>query len=268
MMSYTMARRREFFDLRKMLELTKELELAGIDFVRLHGVPAKELRRMTDDMGIPVVCHTFFADLGNPDAAARQQGVDTARRSLDDAVALGAPMVMIPTPGANDTARAVARQYWIDGLSHLVPHAQAAGVTPTVENFPGAASPFVIADDLLEAVRAVPGLKVTYDNGNAATGEDPVESFRRCARHVVHVHFKDWTVSDTDLGAPYRRMLDGRYYKPALIGEGFVNQAACLAALKDAGYDGAINIEYEGNDYRPDQAVRKALDTLRALDRE
>jgi sugar phosphate isomerase/epimerase len=60
-------------------------------------------------------------------------------------------------------------------------------------------------------------------------------------------------------------MLDGRYYRSALIGEGVVDHRAVIAAMKEAGYDRCINIEYEGNKYRAAEGVRRATETLRAL---
>ena len=52
------------------------------------------------------------------------------------------------------------------------------------------------------------------------------------------------------------------------IGEGLVDQKACLAAMQQAGYAGYINIEYEGNAYPPDEATRKAAAYLQGLMRE
>jgi sugar phosphate isomerase/epimerase len=138
--------------------------------------------------------------------------------------------------------------------------AKEAGITMTVENFPGADSPFVIAGDFHEAQREVPGLKLTFDNGNAFTGENPAESFQLCAADVVHAHFKDWDIcTDGMLG------LDGRRYRGALIGEGVLDHKACLAAMEKAGYQGYINIEYEGNKYDPEEATRRATQYLTEL---
>ena len=53
--------------------------------------------------------------------------------------------------------------------------------------------------------------------------------------------------------------LDGRCYRGGLIGEGVVDQRSCLAAMKQAGYDGFIDIEYEGDSYTPDEATRQAV---------
>ena len=264
MMSYTMSRQPRYFDLRGMLELTRELELDGIDFVRLHDTDPHELRRMADDHGLPVVCHTFFAPLNDPTADGLRDAVDSSRRSLEAAVVLGAPTVMLPTPGKPDEDRDEARKRWIAGLAVLAPHADDAGVVLTVENFPGAYSPFVVADDFFEAKRALPELRLTFDNGNVAGGEDPAASFRRCAADIVHAHFKDWSIRATEAEG-YRPMLDGRFFRPALIGEGDIDQEACLRAMRTEGYDGCINIEYEGNEYRPDDAVRRAVHYLREV---
>lgn len=264
-MSYTMSRQPEFFDLKAMFELTVELKLDGIDLVTLYNTDACELRKMADDFGISVVCHTFYAPLNATEPVGLQEAIDDAKRGIEAAVTLGAPVAMIPTLNSADIDRRQDRQNWIAGLRQVVPVAQQAGIVLTVENFPGEFSGFVIADDFLAAHAEMPDLRLTYDNGNAATGEDPVESFTRCAQYVVHSHFKDWDISKTPADG-YRRMLDGKYYKPALIGEGGIDHRSCLEAMKSAGYDGYINIEYEGNKYRPDEAVRRAADHLRQID--
>ena len=59
-------------------------------------------------------------------------------------------------------------------------------------------------------------------------------------------------------------MRDGRYYFPALIGEGDIDSIATLRTLEELEYDGFINIEYENNKYPADEAIRRALDYLRS----
>ena len=258
-----MSRQRDF-DIKKMFRLTAELDFAGVDMVTCYDFPAADIRKMADDHAVPVIAHTFFANVATTDPATRQQGIDACKKSIDDAVILGAPLVMIPTGPTAGVNRDTARRNWIEGLKLVQPLAQDAGVVLTVENFPGKDSPFVIADDLLEAVNEVPGLRITYDNGNAASGEEPAQSFIRCAEYVVHAHFKDWIIQDTPADG-YRAMLDGRYYKAALIGEGCVDQPATLAAMKAANYDGCINIEYEGDDIPAADGIGKAADYLRGL---
>jgi sugar phosphate isomerase/epimerase len=170
---------------------------------------------------------------------------------------------MIPVQGKPDVPREESRRNIIAGLQALVGDYSQAGVRLTIENFPGAQSAFVTSSDVLFAVREVPGLYLTFDNGNVLTGgEDPGASFIACAEYVIHAHFKDWS-----LAAPGEGLAggDGRFYRGALIGEGIVDQKSCLDAMAAAGYEGYINIEYEGNDYPPAEAVRRATAYLRGL---
>jgi len=262
MMSYTMWRRPELFSVRGMLELTHELGMEGIDFVTLSDTDPRELRAMAEDLGITVACYTFFCGFNTPDAAQRLEAVDAAKREIDNALALGTKTIMVVTPGKPDQAREESRRYYVAGLGAIADDVQAAGLTLTVENFPGADSPFVTANDFFLAQHEIPSLRLTFDSGNTLMGEDPAASYARCAPFVAHAHFKDWYLTDAGQG---RQGLDGRYYGSALIGEGIVDHRAVLTAMKQAGYDGFINIEYEGNEYTPADGVRKAVAYLQDL---
>jgi sugar phosphate isomerase/epimerase len=251
------------FDFRKMCVLTRELEMDAVDVVTLNDRKPQEIRDLLDDHGLKAACYTFYADLDFADFAGRRPGVDAVQQGIEIATILGAPVAMIPPLFKNSVPRDLTRRNYIRGLQESIAFARQAGVALTVETFPGAASPFALSSDLLEAVREVPGLKITFDNGNAATGgELPGVAFARCAAHVVHAHFKDWEPAPAGQGM---EGLDGRRYQPALIGEGIVDQRGTLAAMKQAGYRGYINIEYEGNRYQPDEAVRRAVRYLRTL---
>jgi len=271
-MSYTLARTGWFKDnktedLKKICRLTRELQLDGIDWVTTYGIDPGEIRRAQDDHGLKTVCYTYgVAQLNSATAAERVAGVDVVKKVLDAAGVLGTDKVMIVTPGNKDMPRDVSRRRYIRGLQECAVCARQAGITITIENFPGADSPFVISGDVLEAIREVRGLKLTYDNGNIALGgEDPAVSFTRCAPHVAHAHFKDW---DRMLPGQGREGLDGRHYVSALIGEGIVDHKSCLAAMKAAGYTGYINIEYEGNKYPADEGTRRAAKCLHGLIKE
>ena len=266
MMSYTMSHRAERFgvaEVREMFELSRELGLDGIDFVRIYDIDPRELRRMADDYGVPVVCHTFFADLSPDSEQGRRAGIDVAKRGIENAVLLNTRTVMIPPVGRTEMPREICARNVIAALQEVVPFAADAGVTVTIENFPERISPFVTSAEVLRAVDAVPGLKLTFDGGNCETGGEPAAlSFERSAEHVVHAHFKDWTVRPAATRG-YTEMLDGRFYKAALIGEGVIDHRRCLAAMRAAGYGGHVNIEYTGDEYAPAEAMRRAVAYLR-----
>jgi sugar phosphate isomerase/epimerase len=228
------------------------------------GVPVNDLKKMCDDRGIKIVCSTFGADLNFSDKNSRNPGIEACKKEFETAVILGAPVVMIPTPPKQGLCSAESRKNWIDGLGEVAVLAEDAGLVLTVENFPGVESPFVTASDLLEAIKEVPDLRITFDNGNAFTGEDPAESFRKCAKYVVHAHFKDWEVfNEPKEGAmPMRK---GGFCKPTLIGEGMVGHKSCINEMKKYGYSGYVNIEYEGNKYNSYDGVERAINYLRQI---
>lgn len=258
MMSYTMAR--QGVGVEDIVRCAEELQLEGIDWVSTYDRDPHELKRLSEAAGLTVACHTFFL----PGFAPGSDWRGAAKRGLDNAVTLGAPVVMIPTGCAPDLTRDEFRRQWTDALEEIAPLAREAEVALTIENFPGADSAFVTAADFYAAKERVPDLKLTFDDGNAASGEDPVASFEACAKDVVHIHLKDWTVR-TEPADGYRKMLDGRYYKAALIGEGDIPTAACWEAFRRAGYAGFINIEYESNEVPAAEAMKRAVSYLRSL---
>ena len=263
-MSYTFSRqgwkKNGRFDLEGICRVARELDIDGADMVSTYDLPPAEIRRVLADYGIAPVCYTFGAGLNFSTLAERSAGVDAVKAGVDIAAAIGAPLIMVITPGEQGVPRDVSRRQFVRGLQESADFARQAGIAMSIENFPGADSPFVVSSDVLEAIREVPGLKLTYDNGNVFQGgEDPAVSFTKCAPHVVHAHFKDWILAEPGKGT---EGLDGRRYQAALIGEGIVPHCACLAAMKQAGYKGYINIEYENNKYPPDEATRRAADYL------
>jgi sugar phosphate isomerase/epimerase len=238
-----------------------DCKMEGIDWVTTYGRDPKELKNMSHDAGLEIACHTFFA---GKFTAGKNDWLDQVKQSIEDAVVLGTPVVMIPTLSNPDMDREAFRDFWIEGLKQIAPLTDDAGLILTVENFPGKFSAFVTADDYYKAKVEIPQLKLTYDDGNAASGEDPVESFKRCANDVVHAHFKDWYISDTPQ-EDYREMLNGKYFASALIGQGDVDSAGVWKAMKEYGYKGFINIEYESDAVKADEATRIAVEYLRGL---
>ena len=258
MMSYTMAR--QGVGVEDIVRCAEELGLEGIDWVTTYGRDPAELRRLSEAAGLQIACHTFSL----ASFPAGDGWLDEAKKGIDDAVVLGAPVVMIPTQNRPEYDRDEFRCRWIDALEQIAPMAREANVVLTTANFPGCGSAFVTSSDFHMAKKRIPDLKLTFDNGNAAGGEDPVACFKACADDVVHIHLKDWTVSNEPQEG-FRPMLDGRYFKSALIGEGDMPTAACWQAFREAGYDRFINIEYEGDDIPVEEAMHRAVAYLRSL---
>jgi len=259
MMTYTMAR--QGFGVEDFIKTAVDCKMEGIDWVTTYGRDPKELKNMSRDAGLEIACHTFFAGKFE---AGENNWLDDIKKSIENTVLMGAPVVMIPTGSNPVMDRESFRDFWIAGLKQIAPLADDAGLILTVENFPGKFSAFITAEDYFKAKAEVPKLKLTYDDGNAASGEDPIESFKQCADDVVHAHFKDWYIVDQPEEG-YRDSLIGKYFKPALISQGNIDTAGVWKAMKEYGYKGFINIEYEGNDIKADKATKIAVEYLRDL---
>jgi len=260
MMSYTLSR--QHYGVDDIIRITRSCRMTAIDWVTTYGCSPRHLRRQCEAAGLTIACYTFFLTRL---IEGRTDWQDDAGRELSVAAELGVPLIMVPTPpimGIGD--RNENRCRWMDALAWILPRARNAGLTVSVENYPGSLSPFVTADDFLTARRDLPELMLTFDSGNAAGGEAPVTSLQRCLPYVVHVHFKDWTVG-VNPAPGAQRMLDGRYYTPALVGEGGVDNAGCLAVLRQGGYQGMVNIEYESDVYPAEIAVKKAMAYLSTI---
>ena len=77
------------------------------------------------------------------------------------------------------------------------------------------------------------------DTGHlAAGGSDPVEVFRTYTRRIVHTHLKDFNPDLPGFG--------GRLGRMAPLGQGTVDFPALLGILREAGYDGWMDVEFDG----------------------
>ncbi len=239
-----------------------ELGLKGIDWTSaaFRGDSPEFLKKISEDAGLKVVCYIpFLTKLSRKENG----GFDELKWELDRAVGVGADKILVPTmpiPGLLD--RREIQKRWLEVLGCAAEECAARNLILTVENFPGELSPVVTAEDFFLFQRQIPSLRLTFDAGNAFTGEDPVESFRKTFRFIIHMHFKDFQVRDSE--APgFWRGLDGRWYHPALIGKGAFDHTRMIRAVEESGYSGWINIEYEANDLPRMTGIRLAFEFLK-----
>ena len=192
-------------------------KMEGIDWITTHGQKASYLRKLCDDNGLYIAAHTMIK-WGFIKREANY--FDEFKASLDDACVLGAPILMLPPfPRENQISLEDDRKYYTEYYAKAYELASKAGVTLTLESTGFYNSPITTADECLEVLRQVPGLKVTYDQGNVATADDPCEAFLKLRDYVVHFHVKDWHISEQPC-EKHTLKRDGRYYGDITIGEG------------------------------------------------
>lgn len=171
-------------------------------------------------------------------------GIAAGKAMVDMAVELDCKVIM-PLPGMAPTpeAKAECAARVAEGLREVVAYARPAGVTVTLEDFPHPMSVNGSIAEMTYLLTEVPGLAMTFDNGNwMIAGDDPVDALMALKDHVANVHVKDWEAT------PEGRMElpDGRMIRGGCHGKGLIDHPAVFAGLKQIGYDGWLAFEYEG----------------------
>ena len=240
-----------------------ECGMPAIDWVcRNDYADPKTLRKMSLDSGLKIAAHTI---LGSKFLKRAPDALDDFKRSLEFAVELGAPIMMLPPfPRAGQVSMEDDRRAWTEFYAECLPLTRAAGITLTLEATGFKNSPITTAAESLEVLRAVPGLKCTLDHGNMETAEPSIGAYTALRDYVVHIHLKDWKIYDS----PRRDALPkrtGKYFANAVIGEGDLPLREFWDTLDAKGRELYVNME-TGDFYRTSSTaavLKRVSDILR-----
>ena len=237
----------------------------GINWVGCCGRNPKELRRRSLDAGLEPSCYTFAIEKLSFKPGDWHAEI---HKHFDEAAALEVPRVMaVPIPPKNVTDMDENRRIWHGVIEEMLELSRQSGIVLTIENFQGKGSAFVTSDELAETGKAFPELRFTYDAGNAATGGEAADHGPRLlGEKIEYVHFKDYTRCLEGEHSGDHRLLHGRdggFYYPAVLGKGSLDLAASLKALQAIGYDGWLDVEYEGAEPAADEGIIAGVKWLR-----
>ena len=199
---------------------TAEFNRYEYDRKALNAVRLNRLRG-----GTRLVCWAIDSDLTVDEQATRQQQKAYLAAAIETARFLGAPLIRLTLGGSRDARAGLDRA--IDLLGGVLPVAIALQVKLAIENHGGLSSDPQALVEVVEHFHS-PSLGVCLDFGNFEEG-DQARGLSLPAPHTLHVHAKS------------------RSFKPDGE-EATIDYGACCAALRAAGYDGVISIEYEGDD--------------------
>lgn len=187
-------------------------------------------------------------------ADERAAEVAKVRFGIGEAKTFGAGIVRV---FAGDVREGIefdsARRWLVECLAECSRAAHSEGIRLALENHGRLAGRSDQVRGLIEDVRAMSGtdaLGANPDTGNFLLVDEPShEAVRSIADLAFMVHFKDFAVPQTeDEVARAMRSNGGTPYIGAAVGEGVVDLAACVSALREAGFDGWLSIEYEGEE--------------------
>ncbi len=220
--------------------------VAGISVWRdaLDGRSIPDTGRRIREAGLSIVSYVrggFFPAL---EAAGRAGAMDENRRIIDEAAALGAPLVVLvcgalPGQSLNESRRQIRA-----GIEAVLPHARERGVKLAIEPlhpmYADTRSAIVTlgqANDLVEAV-ADDYLGVAVDVYHVWWDPALPTEIARCGDRIFAFHVCDWR-------SPTRDLLNDR----GIMGEGCIPIRAIRSEVEEAGFDGFIEVEIFSTEY-------------------
>jgi sugar phosphate isomerase/epimerase len=243
--------------LRERAVLVKRLGYDGIELGNEwsdHTLDA--LREQLDGIDIAVSAMVGSIKLLDTDPQVRAEAVETDRKRLEVAQALGASaLIEVPTFGPNKfqdlspimTPREIEDRLLISGLKQLIPDVQRTGVKLIIEPCNRKETHYMYqqsqAADIIEQVGA-PGFNLLSDFYHMQLEEKDIgETLARYGKYTAYVHLADGAARTEPGSLPFD-------YRPG------------FHALKKWGFSGWLTVESKATD-NPEAALARALPYLK-----
>lgn len=255
MYSYHQAVRQGRLDLPGFIREAKAAGAEGVELLSFYYQDAdrdrESARRALEETGLPCPIFSVSQNFAKVDADARRAELDKIRFGVDEAQYFGSEVVRV---FAGDVAPGItfdqARAWIVEGLAEASRYAHEKGVRLALENHGTLAGRGDQVRGLVEDVRTMSGvdaLGANPDTGNfLLVNQASHEAIEQVADLAYMVHFKDFQAAPDGQTEHVYRALNGQGYLGTAVGEGEVELARCIQALKDVGYDGWLSVEYEG----------------------
>ena len=251
------------------LDLARHVRDLGVPAIDFHtryigDTPPAEIIAALKETGLVLSGLSFSNNFLKDDPDELEAEVRKVESWIDLAGAIGAPVSRIfgghlPPEVRHDQAeRQRHMNRLLAPLERVTARAEKVGLVLAMENHGGlpATSGEIVA--MIERIGS-DHLRSTCDTGNfLQAGQEPVDGARGVARYAAYAHIKDFRkLPDTEAPLGYR-------IEAAVVGDGDVDNAGCLEALHQAGFDGYVALEYEGA-AEESSAVPQSLDHMRSL---
>jgi sugar phosphate isomerase/epimerase len=225
------------------VEAYRDAGAAGITVWRdaLGPLGVRESAKLLAGSGLKVIslCRGgFFPGKSEED---RQKGLDDNRRAIDEAAAIGAPLVVLVCGAVPGIPLSEARKQIADGISATIPHASGVGVRlgieplhPMYADDRSAVSTLGQANDIVEKLGS-PWVGVTIDVYHVWWDDHLEREIERSGRlnAIFSYHVCDWRTPTRDL------LLDR-----GMMGEGCIPLRQIRGWVEKAGFAGMIEVEF------------------------
>lgn len=258
--SMTQTFRKDGMDLEKYIAFCGEQGLDGIDLLdrqyawqwRDSEAEIRQIPGWAEKAGLKIAAYACGNNFTVEDSAEFEANVQRVQKALDDAAAIGAPLLRIfggkhPACGGV-LPHHLALQNVLRGIEKCLPEAEKCRVILALENhgcMPGHS--YEIAA-ILRRINS-PWLKCTFDCANFLANnmdekEQPLTAYLRLKQQVAHVHFKDFAA---DPGTAGQKLF------ACVAGSGIVPLRQFGALLHENAYAGYCSLEYEAGAVVPER---------------
>ena len=232
-----------------LIDLYAKTGLGGIEFIIEHMASLDKahllkLKKYATDRNLAITCISPGNNFGNEDDAAQKSNEDYVIRSIDAAEIMGAPNVRVfagwPPQGKREAlwGKAVA------SMKKMAKYAATKGITLVVEPHNGGGF-LPDSKTTLKFIKDVdsPFLMLNLDTGNYHD-KDIYAAMKKTIKYAKYCHFKIHTISK-----------DGKKTSDFDLNK-------TMALLAEAGYNGYIAIEYEGQEFIKAEKPAKAKNEM------
>jgi sugar phosphate isomerase/epimerase len=277
MWSYVAPWKRGEMEVTDFIRTAKQLGVDGVELLDFFfrnqqdwSAETAAIETVLQETGLPVGVFSVGNDFAQADESARKAQVDVIKRGVDQAKLFGADVVRVfaggNVPGVpNETVF----DWFLRGLSEASYYAADRGVKLALENHGLIAGRSDQVNDLIHKVRIATGsdtLGANPDTGNfLLVNEDSTDAVRGVAKYAYMCHFKDFEIAPANWDGRAYEALDGTKFIGSTIGEGGVDLAACIEALRAVGFDGWVNIEYESEEDPTSGVPRSVINAKRVV---
>ena len=232
-----------------------EVGIGGITVWRdaLNGRDIKQTGQMLRDSNLEVVSLCRGGFFPHISSSGRQEAIDDNRKAIDEAEALGAPLVVLVCGAVKGQSLTESRKQIRDGIAAVLPHAAAAGVKLAIEplhpmyaDIRSAINTLAQANDMAEELNSE-WLGIAVDVYHLWWDPNLEREIKRCGKNgnLSAFHICDWKTPTLD-------MLNDR----GLMGEGCINVKEIRAWVEAAGFNGFNEVEIFSDIYwQEDQTV-------------
>ncbi len=237
-------------DIHQIIDLFKEIGYDGIEVrvaedgqinsEKITDAEAEAIRKEADAKGMEFSCLTsYYQNFVNLEE--REQVIANLKRVIEVAAILKCPMVRV-YGGVEPFSQP---NVWfcdcwtrtVEGIREVAGYAAKFGVKICIETHIGSLTMSV--RDMVRLIEDINmanvGMLFDYAWVELAGVENGADAVSAAARHIFHVHVKDWQLESR---LPIKK-------RSCLMGEGSVKWEEVFGALKATGYTGYVSDEYE-----------------------